>query len=117
MVTIININITIDSKKDVGDIAIVDSPSRQSLEVSEQLRNIRAKHHSKYMENKSKNTNHNQKSRDPPKDGTPVTQKDNNLNDGPKGTVCIAGDSILNGINEPQLSQKRPVKFRQLRGT
>ena len=58
------------------------------------------------MENKWKNGDDNQKSRGHPNDGTPVTQKDGNLNDGrkPKGTVCIAGDSILNGLNDTLLS-------------
>ena len=49
-----NTNITIYSKIDVLVIVIVDSSSRQFLEISEQLRNVRAVHHSRYMKNKTK---------------------------------------------------------------
>ena len=34
---------------DASDIAIVDSPHKDILSISEQLRNIRAEHHSKYL--------------------------------------------------------------------
>ena len=49
---------------------------------------------------------------------TPVTQEDNLpsndiLNKCPEGTICIAGDSILNGINGSLLYQKRLVKWKQ----
>ena len=49
---------------------------------------------------------------------TPVTQEDNLpsndiLNKCPEGTICIAGDSILNEINGSLLYQKRLVKVRQ----
>ena len=37
---------------DVSDIAIVDSPHKDNLSISEQLRNIRAEHHSKYIKSK-----------------------------------------------------------------
>ena len=34
----------------------------------------------------------------------------------PKGTICIARDSILNGIDESLLSQKRSANVRQFMG-
>ena len=37
---------------DVSHIAIVDSPHKDILSISEQLRNIRAEHHSKYPKRK-----------------------------------------------------------------
>ena len=37
---------------DVSDITIVDSPHKDIQSISEQLRNIRAEHHSKYLKSK-----------------------------------------------------------------
>ena len=37
---------------DVNDITIVDSPHKDNLSISEQLRNIRAEHHSKHLKSK-----------------------------------------------------------------
>ena len=51
---------------------------------------------------------------------TPVTQDNLPSNDTPnkwpKGAICIAGDSILNGIDGSLLSRKRLVKVRQFTG-
>ena len=37
---------------DVSDVTIVDSSHKYILSISEQLRNIRAEHHSKYLKSK-----------------------------------------------------------------
>ena len=37
---------------DVNDITIVDSPHKDNLSISEQLRNIRAEHYSKHLKSK-----------------------------------------------------------------
>ena len=37
---------------DVSDITIVDSPHKDNQSISEQLRNIRAEHHFKYLKTK-----------------------------------------------------------------
>ena len=84
------------------------------------MRNIRAEHHCKYLKSKRK------KDAIPEKplkkiSVTPVTQEDNlpsndTQNKWPEGTICIAGDSILNGIDGSLLSQKRLVKVRQFPG-
>ena len=104
---------------DVSDIAIVDSPHKDILSISEQLRNIRAEHHSKYLKSKrNKDAIPEKPLEKTPISVTPVTQEDtlpsnDTPNKWPEGTICIAGDSILNGIDGSLLSQKRLVKVRQ----
>ena len=86
---------------DVSDIAIVDSPHKDILSISDQLRNIRAEHHSKYLKSKwNKDAIPEKPLEKTPISVTPVTEEDNLLsNDTPNkwtgGTICIAGDSIL----------------------
>ena len=46
-----NTNVTVNTN-DVSDIRIVDSPHKDILSISEQLRNIQAEHHSKYLKSK-----------------------------------------------------------------
>ena len=107
---------------DVSDIAIVDSPHKDILSISDQLRNIRAEHHSKYLKSKwNKDAIPEKPLEKTPISVTPVTEEDNLLsNDTPNkwtgGTICIAGDSILNGIDGSLLSQKRLVKVKLFPG-
>ena len=98
-----NTNLTVDTD-DVSDIAIVDSPHKDVLSISEQLKNIQAEDHSKYLESKRNKNTSTEKSLDTPSYVTPVTQKDDLPSDDtpnkwPEGSICIAGDSILNGID------------------
>ena len=67
---------------DVSDITIVDSPYKDALSISEQLKNIRAEHHSKYLENKRKKETNPEKPLDTPSYVTPVTQKNDLPSDG-----------------------------------
>ena len=76
------------------------------------MRNVRADDHFRYIEKIRKNDNDTRKCLGTPKDRTPVTQNDDTSNESSKGTICIARDSILNGINETFLSRKRRVKVR-----
>ena len=46
-----NTNMTVNAD-DVSDITIVDSPQKDVPSISEQLKNIRAEHHFKYLESK-----------------------------------------------------------------
>ena len=46
-----NTNMTVNTY-DVSDVTIVDSSHKYILSISEQLRNIRAEHHSKYLKSK-----------------------------------------------------------------
>ena len=70
------------NKDDVSDVNIVNSPDKDILSISEQLRKIRAKQHSKYLEsNRNKDTNI-EKPPDTPNYVTPATQKDNFPSDG-----------------------------------
>ena len=46
-----NTNVTVNTN-DVSNIRIVDSPHKNILSISEQLRNIQAEHHSKYLKSK-----------------------------------------------------------------
>ena len=100
---------------DVSDTTIEDSPHKDIPSFSEQLRNIRAGHHFKYLESKGNNDINNEKPIDTPSYVTSVTQKDNLPSDGTpnkwsEGTICIAGDSILNKTDGSLLSQKGLVK-------
>ena len=62
---------------DFNDVAIVDSPHKDNLSISEQLRNIRAEHHSKYLKSKQNNDAIPEKPREKvPIDVTPVTEED-----------------------------------------
>ena len=106
---------------DVSDITIVDSPYNDVLRISQQLKNIGAQHHSKYLESKRNKDTSTEKSLGTPNYVTPVTQKDylpsnETRNKWPEDTICIAGDSILNGIYRSLLSQKQLVKVRQFPG-
>ena len=108
---------------DVSDIALVDSPHKDILKsISEQLRNIRAEHHSKYLKSKRNEDAIPEKPLEKtPISVTPVTQEDNLPsndipNKWPEVTICIAGDFILNGIDGSLLSQKPLVKVRQFAG-
>ena len=107
-------NIT-GNTNDVSDIAIVDFPH---IDISEQMRNIRAEHYSKYLKSKrNKDAIPEKPLGKTPISVTPVTQEDNlpsndTPNKWPEGTICIAGDSILNEIDGSLLSQKRLVKVR-----
>ena len=104
---------------DGSDVTIVDSLHKDIQSISDQLKNIRAEHHSKYLKRKrNKDTNPEKPLEKTPISVTPVTQEDNlPSNDTPskwpEGTICIAGDSILNGIDGSLLSQKRLEKVRQ----
>ena len=106
----------------VSDITIVDSPHKDNLSISEQLRNIPAEHHSKYLKSKrNKNAIPEKPLEKTPISVTPVIQEDNFLSNGnpnkwPEGAICIVGDSILNGIDGSLLSQKQLVKVRQFSG-
>ena len=70
---------------EVSDITIVDSPHKDNLSISEQLRNIRAEHHSKYLKNKrSKEAIPKKPLEKTPISVTPVIEEDNLLsNDTP----------------------------------
>ena len=71
-----NANITVNTN-DVIDITIVDSPHKYNLNISEQLRNIRAEHHSKYLKSKQDNDAIPEKPREKtPIYVTPVTEED-----------------------------------------
>ena len=106
---------------DVSDIAIVDSPHKDIQSISEQLRNIRAEHHSKYLKNKrTKDAVAENPLEKTPISATPVTQEDNvPSNDTPnkwsKDTICIADDPILNGIDWSLLFEKRLAKYMWVR--
>ena len=110
-----NTNMTVNTD-DVSDITIVDSPHKDIQSISKQLRNIRAEHYSKYLISKrSKDTIPKKQLEKIPISVTSVTQEDNfPSNDTPnrwsEGTIYMAGDSILNGIDGNLLSQKRLVK-------
>ena len=106
---------------DSSEVTIVGSPHKDVLSISEQLRSILVEHCSKYLESKRKKGTNTEKPFDTTSYVTPVTQKDNLPSDGTpskwsEGTICITGDSILNGIDEVLLSQKRLVKVRQFPG-
>ena len=63
---------------EVSDITIVDSPHKDNLSISEQLRNIRAEHHSKYLKNKwSKEAIPRKPPEKTPISVTPVIEEDN----------------------------------------
>ena len=101
---------TVDTN-DVSDITIVDSPHKDNLSISEQLRNTRAKRHDKYLKSKrNKDAIPEKPYEKTPISVTPVTEEDNfPSNDTPKkwpeGTICIAGDSILIGRDWSLLSK------------
>ena len=106
---------------DVTDITIVDSLHKDILSISEQLRNIWAEHHSKYLESKQNKNTNTEKPLDTTSYAIPITQKDELLSDDnpnkqPEGTICLAGGLILNGIDESLLSQKLVVEVRQFPG-
>ena len=69
------------------------------------MRNIQAEHHSKYLKSKQHNDAIPEKALEKtPISVTPVTEEDNlpstdTPNKWPEGTICIAGESILNGID------------------
>ena len=71
-----NINFTVNTD-DVSDITILDFPHKDVRSISEQLRNIRAEHHSKYLENKRNKDINTEKPLNTPSYVTPVTQEDN----------------------------------------
>ena len=63
---------------ETSDIAIVDSPHKDLLSISEQLRNIRAEHHSKYVKSKRNKDAIPEKPLEKIQISvTPVTQEDN----------------------------------------
>ena len=68
-----NTNITVN-KDDVRDITFVNSPHKDLLSISEQLRNIRAEHHPKYLESKRNKDTNTEEPLDTPSYVTPVTQ-------------------------------------------
>ena len=86
------------------------------------MRNFQADHHSKYLKSKRNKYTIPEKSLEKtPFSVTPLTQEDNlPSNDTPnkwaQGTICIAGDSILHGINGTLLSQKLLVKVKTVSG-
>ena len=113
-------NITVNTD-DVSHITIIDSPHEDFLSISEELRNIRAEYYSKCLESKRSKDINARKPLYTTSYVTPVTEKDNmpsndTRNKLPKGTICIARDSILNGIDESLLSQKRSANVRQFMG-
>ena len=70
-----NMTVNID---DVSDIAVVDSPHKDVLSISEQLRNIRAEHHSTYLKSKrNKDAIPEKPLEKTPISVIPVTQEDN----------------------------------------
>ena len=87
----------------------------------EQLRNIRAERHSKYLKSKqSKDAIPEKPLEKTPISVTPATEDHLQSNDTPtkwpEGTICLAGHSILNGTDGSLLSQKQLVKVRQFPG-
>ena len=62
---------------DVSDITIADSLHKDVVRISEQLRNIQAEHHYKYLKCKRNKDTNTEKLLDTPSHVTPVTQKDN----------------------------------------
>ena len=63
---------------DVSDITIVDSPHKDNLSISEQLRNIRAELHDKYLKSKrNKDVIPEKPLEKTPISVTPVTEEDN----------------------------------------
>ena len=67
----------------VSDVTTEDSPYKDVLSISEQLQNIRAEHHSEYLEGKRNKDTNTEKSLNTPSYVTPVTQKDDLLSDDP----------------------------------
>ena len=106
----------------VNDITMVDSPHKDNLSISEQLRNIRTEHHPKYLKSKqNKDAIPEEALGKTPISVTPVTEEDHlpskdTTNKWAEGTFRIAGDSISYGIDGNLLSQKRFVKVRQFPG-
>ena len=89
---------------DVSDITIADSPHKDILSTSEQLRNIRAEHHSKSLKSKqNKDAIPEKPLENTTISVTPIIQDNLPSNDTPnkwpEGTTCIAGDSLLRGID------------------
>ena len=63
---------------DVNYITIVDSPHKDNLSISEQLRNVRAEHHSKHLKSKQNKGAFPEKLIEKtPNFVTPVTEEDN----------------------------------------
>ena len=116
-----NTNMTVNTNH-VNDITMVDSPHKDNLSISEQLRNIRAEHHPKYLKSKqNKDAIPEEPLGKTPISVTPVTEEDHlpskdTPNKWAEGTFRIAGDSISYGIDGSLLSQKRFVKVRQFSG-
>ena len=110
------------NKNGVSDITIADSLHKDNVSISEQLRNIRAEHHSKNLKRKQNNGAIPVKPLEKtPISVTPVTEEDNLPSNGtpkkcPEVKICIAGDSILNGTDGSLLSRKRLVKVKQFPG-
>ena len=78
---------------------------------SELFKNNRTEHHSKYLEIKRNKDMSTEKLLGTPNYVNPVTQKDDlpsfdTSNKWSEGSICIAGDSILNGIDGRLPSQK-----------
>ena len=68
---------TVDTN-DVIDITIVESPHKDNLSISEQLRNIRVERHSKYLKSKRKKNAIPEKPLEKtPISVTPVKEEDN----------------------------------------
>ena len=66
------------NKDEVSDITVVDSPHKDIQSISEQLRNIRAEHDSKYLKSKrNKDAIPKKPLEKTPISVTPVTQEDN----------------------------------------
>ena len=102
-------------------MTIIDSPHKDILSISEQLRNTRVEHHSKYLKSKRNNDAIPEKQHEKtPISVTPDIQdhllSNDTPNKWPECIICIAGDSMLNGIDERLLSQKWLVKVRQFPG-
>ena len=82
------------------------------------MRNIREEQHSQYLGSKRNKDTNTEDPPDTPSYVNPGTKKDNLSSDDkpnkwPEGTICIAGDCILNEIDGSLQSQKRLVKIRR----
>ena len=83
----------------ISDIAIVDSPHKDLQSISEQLRNIRAEHYSKYIKSKRNKDAIPEKPLEKIQTSvTPVTQEDN----------LPSNDTQKNGQKVPSAQQLTP---------
>ena len=84
-----NTNIIVNTDG-VSDNTIEDSLHKDVLSISEQLRNMRAEHHSKYLESKLNKDTNTKKPLDTTSYVTPVLQKDNL----PSGQTQLNGQKV-----------------------